>query len=79
MPQHEPGIIRNPACCLLCRLRHNRHTTVTRLLERGVPFAVAATVLDWSAATSVRMAKRYGHIGPSAQREAMARLDQTAV
>jgi integrase len=58
-----------------CRFHDLRHTTVTRLLERGVAFAVVATVLGWSPATSVRMAKRYGHIGPSAQREAMARLD----
>jgi integrase len=61
--------------CRLSRPRHSRHTTVTRLLERGVPFAVVATIMGWSPATSVRMAKRYGHIGPSAQREAMALLD----
>ena len=60
-----------------CRFHDLRHTTVTRLLERGVPFAVVATILGWSPATSVRMAKRYGHIGPSAQREAMAQLDRS--
>ncbi len=58
-----------------CRFHDLRHTTVTRLLERGVPFAVVATIMGWSAATAVRMAKRYGHIGRSAQREALARLD----
>jgi integrase len=58
-----------------CRFHDLRHTTVTRLLERGVAFAVVASIMGWSPATSVRMAKRYGHIGPSAQREAMARLD----
>ncbi len=60
-----------------CRFHDLRHTTVTRLLERGVPFAVVATIMGWSAATSVRMAKRYGHIGRSAQREALARLDDS--
>jgi integrase len=57
-----------------CRFHDLRHATMARLLERGVEFAVVATVLGWSPATSVRMARRYGHIGPSAQREAMARL-----
>ena len=58
-----------------CRFHDLRHTTVTRLLEHGVAFAVVATIMGWSPATSVRMAKRYGHIGASAQREAMQRLD----
>jgi integrase len=58
-----------------CRFHDLRHTTVTRLLERGVPFAVVVTIMGWSPATSVRMAKRYGHIGQSPQRAAMALLD----
>jgi integrase len=57
------------------RFHDLRHTTVTRLLERGVAFAVVATIMGWSPATSVRMAKRYGHIGASPQRDAMRRLD----
>jgi integrase len=60
-----------------CRFHDLRHTTVTRLLERGVPFAVVATIVGWSAATSVRMSKRYGHIGQSTQRTAMALLDNS--
>jgi integrase len=59
-----------------CRFHDLRHTTVTRLLEHGVAFAVVADIMGWSAATSVRMAKRYGHIGASAKRDAMKRLDQ---
>lgn len=58
-----------------CRWHDLRHTTVTRLLEAGHPFAVVASIMGWSAGTAVRMAKRYGHIGPSAQRQAMAALD----
>lgn len=59
-----------------CRFHDLRHTTVTRLLERGQPFAVVAEIMGWSAATAVRMAKRYGHIGPSAKRAAMTALDE---
>jgi integrase len=44
-----------------CRWHDMRHTTVTRFLERGVPFAVVATIMGWSPASAVRMAKRYGH------------------
>jgi integrase len=49
-----------------CRFHDLRHTVVTRLLEASQPFAVVADIMGWSAATAVRMAKRYGHIGPSA-------------
>ena len=68
------------AAGITCRFHDLRHTTVTRLLERGQAFAVVADLMGWSAATAVRMAKRYGHIGPSAKRSAMAALDsqQTA-
>jgi len=58
-----------------CRFHDLRHTTVTRLLERGQPLAVVADPMGWSTATAVRMSKRYGHIGPSAKRSAMAALD----
>lgn len=46
------------------------------MLESGVPFAVVATLMGSSAATTARMAKRYGQIGEKAQREAVAVLDQ---
>jgi hypothetical protein len=48
---------------------------VTRLLEAGQPFAVVAEIMGWTAATSVRMAKRYGHIGESVRRQAMNALE----
>jgi integrase len=51
-----------------------RHTACTRLLEAGVSLPIVARILGWSASTTVRMAQRYGHIGPAAQREAMAML-----
>jgi hypothetical protein len=41
------------------------------MLEAGVPFSVIAPIMGWSASTTVRMAKRYGHIGQSAQRLAV--------
>ena len=62
-----------------CRWHDLRHTTVTRLLERGVPFAVVATIMGWSPGTTVRMAKRYSHTGDSAQRQAMRLLDASPV
>jgi integrase len=58
-----------------CRFHDLRHTAVTRLLEAGQPFAIVAEIMGWSPATSVRMAKRYGHIGESVRRAAMAALD----
>jgi hypothetical protein len=41
------------------------------MLEAGVPFPVLAMPLGWSPATTVRMAKRYGHIGQTALRTAV--------
>jgi integrase len=57
------------------RFHDLRHTCVTRMLEGGVPLSVVASILGWSPATTARMAKRYGHIGQVAQRQAVAVLD----
>ncbi len=57
------------------RFHDLRHTCVTRMLDRGVPLSVVASILGWSPATTARMAKRYGHIGQLAQRQAVAILD----
>ena len=46
------------------------------MLEGGVPLSVIASILGWSPATTVRMAKRYGHIGELAQRQAVGVLDR---
>jgi hypothetical protein len=43
---------------------------VTRLLEAGIPYPVVASMMGWSAATAIRMAKRYGHIGSNTLRDA---------
>jgi integrase len=53
------------------RFHDLRHTAATKLLEHGAPFAVVAQILGWSASTAVRMAKRYGHIRPEVQRQAL--------
>jgi len=45
------------------------------MLEGGAPLSVVAVILGWSPATTVRMAKRYGHIGQVAQRQAVELLD----
>ena len=55
---------------LKCRFHDLRHSAVTRLLEGGIPYPVVASMMGWSAATAIRMAKRYGHIGSNALRDA---------
>jgi integrase len=57
-----------------CRFHDLRHSACTRLVERGVPLPVIASLLGWSAGTTVRMAKRYGHISADAQRRAVSEL-----
>jgi integrase len=59
-----------------CRFHDLRHTACTRMLEAGVPFSVVASVMGWSPSTTIRMAKRYGHIGQAAQREAVAAINR---
>ena len=65
----------NRACRMagLPGLRYHdlRHSAATKMLEGGTPLATVAQVLGWSAATAARMAKRYGHIRPEAQRRAL--------
>jgi integrase len=61
--------IRSPIAIL--RFHDLRHTAATKMLEHGVPYATVAQILGWSATTAVRMAKRYGHIRPEAQRRAL--------
>ncbi len=57
-----------------CRFHDLRHTGCTRMLEAGVPFSVVASIMGWSASTTVRMSKRYGQIGQTAQRRAVEAL-----
>jgi integrase len=54
-----------------CRFHDLRHTGCTRMLEAGVPFSIVASIMGWSASTTVRMSRRYGHIGEAAQRRAV--------
>jgi integrase len=60
-----------------CRFHDLRHTGCTRMLEGGVPYPVVASIMGWSAATTIRMAKRYGHIGQVAHRQAVELLNGT--
>ena len=45
-----------------CRFHDLRHTGCTRMLEAG-GLSGPGMLMGWSPATTVRMAKRYGHIG----------------
>jgi integrase len=60
---------------VVCRIHDLRHTGCTRTLEAGVPLSVVATIMGWSVSMSVRIARRYGHIGQAAQKQAVAALD----
>jgi len=62
-----------------CRFHDLRHTGCTRMLEAGIPFSVVASFMGWSASTTVRMARRYGHIGQTAQRQAVNALRQAGI
>lgn len=57
------------------RFHDLRHTACTRMLEGGVPYPVVASIMGWSAATAIRMAKRYGHIGQKAYKDAVELLN----
>lgn len=59
-----------------CRFHDLRHTGCTRMLEAGVPFSVVSDIMGWSPSTAIRMAKRYGHIGNKARRDAVDRLEK---
>lgn len=61
-----------------CRFHDLRHTGCTRMLEAGVTFPVLAMIMGWSPATTVRMAKRYGHIGQKALRTAVETISPAA-
>ena len=62
-----------------CRFHDLRHTGCTRMLEAGVPLSVVSDIMGWSASTTVRMARRYGHIGHSARRDAVDKLSNATV
>jgi integrase len=53
-----------------CRFHDLRHTGCTRMLEAGIPYPIVASIMGWAASTAIRMAKRYGHIGNQALRDA---------
>lgn len=60
---------------VLVRWHDLRHTCVTRLLEQGHSLPMVASIMGWSASTTVRMAQRYGHISPDARRDAMESMN----
>lgn len=79
VPEPDDKLIHPKPESLKCRFHDLRHTAVTRLLEAGIPYPVVASMMGWSAATAIRMAKRYGHIGSQALREAADVLGRTKI
>jgi len=64
---------------VFCRFHDLRHTGCTRMLESNVPFSVVATIMGWSPSTTVRMSRRYGHIGQASQRQAVNALNLAGI
>lgn len=62
-----------------CRFHDLRHTACTRMLEAGVPFSAVALIMGWSASATVRMVRRYGHVGLESLRQAVAALERTPI
>jgi hypothetical protein len=73
----EPGIIRNPACCRLCRHRHKRHSFGSQLIQNGESLAYVKEQLGHSS-ISVTV-DVYGHLVPGSNRAAVDRLDEVPV
>jgi hypothetical protein len=48
------------------------------MLESGTPLSVVTTIMGWRPSTTVRMSRRYGHIGQAAQVEAVKALEGIA-
>lgn len=60
---------------VVCCWHDLRHTFCTRLLEGGQGLPVLAALMGWSAATTLRMARRYGHLSGETLSAAVAVLD----
>jgi integrase len=60
---------------VVARWHDLRHTAVTRPLESGQSLPMVASIVGWSASTTVRMAQRYGHISTDARRAAMEAMN----
>ncbi|MBK9963461.1 MAG: site-specific integrase [Holophagales bacterium] len=53
-----------------------RHSWVSRLLESGTSFPIVAALAGWSPATSIRMARVYGHLSMAPLHEAIERASR---
>ena len=79
--QREPGIIRNPACCRLCRIRHNRHrfavTTLVRWYRAGVDAERRLPILS-AYLGHVHVSDTYWYLSawPALMRAATSRLER---
>jgi integrase len=64
---------------LACRFHDLRHTSVSRMLNAGIPIAKVAKIAGWSASTMVLMAKRYGHFSLNDLRGAVESISGTGI
>src|SRR5580692_10400924 len=62
-----------------CRFHDLRHTSVSRMLDAGVPIAKVAKIVGWSPATMVRMAARYGHFAVNELRGAVESISGAGI
>ncbi len=58
--------VETPSAGLSCQFHDLRHTACRRMPESGTPLSAVATIMGWSPSTTVRMSRRYGHIGQAA-------------
>jgi integrase len=61
-----------------CRFHDLKHTSVSRMLDGGVPIAKIAKIVGWSPATMIRMSARYGHFGLEDLRGAVETISRPA-
>ena len=67
------GIILESALCLLCRIRHKRHSYATHLLELGLSLHHIQALLDHSSPTTTA---RYTHLTKAVERDSVATINE---
>ena len=66
------GIIRESACCLLCRARHKRHAFGIKLAEEGCPMHYISEVMGHHSIDFTR--KHYARFSPDSASRSVLRV-----